>query len=312
MLTFANRASAVLCNFLKIQKTSKPFILPANVCPVVPLSFLKAGVDFEFVDIDKSHALDKTAALEKLHTGNYAGVLFVHAYGHKYDNKSFYAQVKSIDSSLQIIDDCCLCEPDTSDQLESNIDLQLFSTGYAKYIELSYGGYGKSRFFGGAIFEYKFDDEVEVKQQQYIKRCFKEGTRYELDSDLEWLDGSPLKMTPEEYFGIINAKRDKVKHDKGLINKIYRENLPKSIQMGDDFLNWRFMLLVEDQEKVLDAIFNAGLFVGTNFPSVSYMFKGSSAPVAENESKHIVNLFNDFRINEDQALKICQIINSII
>lgn len=148
MLTFANRASAVLCNFLKIQKTSKPFILPANVCPVVPLSFLKAGVDFEFVDIDKSHALDKTAALEKLHTGNYAGVLFVHAYGHKYDNKSFYAQVKSIDSSLQIIDDCCLCEPDTSDQLESNIDLQLFSTGYAKYIELSYGGYGKSRLGG--------------------------------------------------------------------------------------------------------------------------------------------------------------------
>ena len=288
MLTFANRASAVLCNFLKIQKTSKPFILPANVCPVVPLSFLKAGVDFEFVDIDKSHALDKTAALEKLHTGNYAGVLFVHAYGHKYDNKSFYAQVKSIDSSLQIIDDCCLCEPDTSDQLESNIDLQLFSTGYAKYIELSYGGYGKSR-LGGAIFEYKFDDEVEVKQQQYIKRCFKEGTRYELDSDLEWLDGSPLKMTPEEYSGIINAKRDKVKHDKEIINKIYRDNLPKSIQMGDDFQKWRFMLLVDNQEKVLDAIFNAGLFAGTNFPSVSYLFKGASAPVAENEAKHIVN-----------------------
>ena len=64
--------------------------------------------------------------------------------------------------------------------------------------------------------------------------------------------------------------------------------------------------------KVLDAIFNAGLFAGTNFPSVSYLFKGASAPVAENEAKHIVNLFNDFRINEDQALKICQIINSII
>ena len=152
MLTFANRASAVLCNFLKSQKTSKPFILPANVCPVVPLSFLKAGVDFEFVDIDKSHALDTTEALVKLYTGNYAGVLFVHAYGHKYDNKSFYAQVKSIDNSLRIIDDCCLCEPDTSDQLEDNIDLQLFSTGYAKYIELSYGGYGKLRFFGGGRF----------------------------------------------------------------------------------------------------------------------------------------------------------------
>lgn len=297
MITYANRASAILCNFLKDHETCKPFILPANVCPVVPLSFLKAGVEFEFVDIDASHALDKKTTIEKLSTDDYAGVLFVHAYGHKYDNESFYAEVKSINKDLIVIDDCCLCEPNTSDQLEDNIDLQLFSTGYAKYIELSYGGYGKLR-LGGADYEYKYNDEVEVKQQQYIKRCFKEGTRYELDPDIEWLDGSSLKMTPEEYFGIINAKRDKVKHDKGLINKIYRENLPKSIQMGDDFQNWRFMLLVEDQEKVLDAIFNAGLFAGTNFPSVSYMFKGSSAPVAENESKHIVNLFNDFRINE--------------
>lgn len=149
MLTFANRASAVLCNFLKSRKICKPFILPANVCPVVPLSFLKAGVDFDFVDIDESHALDKGIALEKLYKGDYAGVLFVHAYGHRFDNKSFYAQVKAIDNSLQIIDDCCLCEPDTNDELEHNIDLQLFSTGYAKYIELSYGGYGKTRWGGG-------------------------------------------------------------------------------------------------------------------------------------------------------------------
>lgn len=311
MLTFANRASAVLCNFLKSQKICKPFILPANVCPVVPLSFLKAGVDFEFVDIDESHALDKEFALGKLYKGDYAGVLFVHAYGNRFDNESFYGQIKSIDNSLLIIDDCCLCEPDTSDYMEDNIDLQLFSTGYAKYIELSYGGYGKTR-WGVVNFEYQYDSEVEVRQQQYIKKCFKERTRYALDPDLNWLDGSPLKMTQEEYFGIINAKRDKVKRDKEAINKIYRDNLPMSIQMGNDFQNWRFMLQVDNRDRVLDDIFDEGLFAGTNFPSVSYMFKGTSAPRSEYDANHIINLFNDFRINEEQAYKICKIINTNI
>ena len=47
-------------------------------------------------------------------------------------------------------------------------------------------------------------------------------------------------------------------------------------------------------------------------PSVSYMFKGVSSPVAEVEAKHIVNLFNDFRFSEAQARKICDVINSVI
>lgn len=35
MITFANRASAVLYGFLKDRSFEKPFLLPANVCPVV-------------------------------------------------------------------------------------------------------------------------------------------------------------------------------------------------------------------------------------------------------------------------------------
>lgn len=311
MLTFANRASAVLCNFLKGQIIDKPFILPSNVCPVVPLSFLKAGVDFEFVDIDSTHALDKTKALTKIKTGQYGGLLFVHAYGKKYDNSSLYTAIKGINPSLLIIDDCCLCEPDTNNTLEQNVDLQLFSTGYAKYIELSYGGYGKM-LKASEEYNYQYDSDIEVKQQQFIKNCFKEHARYDLDPDMAWLDGSPLKMTAEEYFTIINTKRNKIKQDKEIINSIYRKKLPKSIQMGDDYQNWRFMLLVDNQEKVLNAIFEAGLFAGTNFPSVSYMFKESDSPVAEEESKHIINLFNDFRFSEEQANRICQVINSVI
>lgn len=143
MLQFANRASALLCNFVHMNRFRRPFLLPANVCPVVPLSFLKAGVDFEFVDIDDSHAMNKDVALDKLSTGKFDGLLYVHAYGKINNNTRFYDDIKSINPNLCIIDDRCLCCPNTEDKMLNNIDLQLFSTGYAKYVELSFGGFAK-------------------------------------------------------------------------------------------------------------------------------------------------------------------------
>jgi hypothetical protein len=53
--------------------------------------------------------------------------------------------VKSLDQNLCIIDDCCLCIPELVDSLPENVDLCLYSTGYAKFIELSYGGYASFR-----------------------------------------------------------------------------------------------------------------------------------------------------------------------
>lgn len=149
MIITANRASTVLCNFLKSKKFDKPFLLPANVCPVVPLSFMKAGVDFDFVDIDENHAMSRQLALDKSKSKNYAGLLFVHAYGREFDNDSFYGEIKKNEKGFSIIDDCCLCQPDLSGELSDNVDLHLCSTGYAKYVELSFGGYGMVR--GGQI-----------------------------------------------------------------------------------------------------------------------------------------------------------------
>lgn len=311
MQVTSQRASAILYYYLSSNHFDKPFLLPANVCPVVPLSFMKAGVGFEFIDIDESHAMSIPECLDKIKEGKYCGLVFVHAYGKKYDNKDFYCDAKKIDSNLCIIDDCCLCIPEIVDFLPENVDLCLYSTGYAKYIELSYGAYAC---FRGEyqIVDYKYDMVDEQKHSAYLKKCLGENDRYILPADYPWLDASNLKMTDEEYFCIIERKLPKVTAEKEKINKIYRNLLPKSIQMGDDFQNWRFMIVVENQQRVLDAIFKAGLFAGTNFPSVSYMFKGASSPVAETEANHIINLFNDFRVKEEQARKICDVINSVI
>ena len=315
MITYANRASAVLYSFLKSQSFNGPFLIPANVCPVVPLTMMKAGVDFEFIDIDERHTMSEALAIEKLSKRKYAGLLFVHSYGKKFDNVDFYSELKRRNPELCIIDDRCLCKPKLDGLLPKNVDLVLYSTGYAKYIEMSYGGYGvvKDGFInrsGESSFEYYEDKETE--QQVYIKECLKGNQRYDLPANYPWLDCSPLKMEPEQYFGIIKAKLDTVANEKEKINRIYRENLPQEVQWGDDYSQWRFMVSVENRDEVLNAIFDAGLFAGTNFPSISWMFKSVHCENAEKEAKHIINLFNDFRVNEQFAYKVCEIINSKI
>ena len=315
MITFANRASAVLYGFLKGKTFEKPFLLPANVCPVVPLSMMKAGVDFEFVDIDERHTMSEEQAFEKVSRGSYSGLLFVHSYGNTFKNKGFYSELKSINPELCIIDDCCLCKPKLEDIESEDVDLTLYSTGYAKFIELSYGGFGVTPKQSvnveiGGTFE--FSEEEESRQQIYIKDCFKNNKRYELTADYPWLDCSPLKMDAKQYFGIVNAKMEKVQADKNIINKIYRSNLPKELQWGDGYDNWRFMMSVDNRNQLLKAIFDAGLFAGTNFPSVSWMFKGQHCKRAEEEASHILNLFNDFRVNEEMAYRTCEIINANI
>lgn len=315
MITFSNRASAVLYNYLKSRVFKGLFLIPANVCPVVPLTMMKAGVDFDFVDIDARHTMSEEIALDKMSTGKFAGLLFVHSYGKLFDNAKFYGELKKQNPELCIIDDRCLCKPELDGSILEDVDLVLYSTGYAKYIELSYGGFGVTNMIvnnqtRGGIFDYSEDKETE--QQAYIKDCLKGNKQYELSADYPWLDCSTLKMAPEQYFDIIKAKMATVAREKEKINNIYRENLPQWLQWGDDYCNWRFMISVENRDEVLNAIFDAGLFAGTNFPSVSWMFKTVHSENAENEAKHIINLFNDFRVNEHFAYQICEIINSKI
>ena len=69
------------------------------------------------------------------------------------------------------------------------------------------------------------------------------------------------------------------------------------------------MISVENRDKVLEAIFENHLFAGTNFPSVSWMFKQQHSERAELEAKHVLNLFNDHRVNEEFAHRICNVIN---
>ena len=64
MIIFEDRAATVLYKTLKSLKNKNKFLLPLNICPIVPDTFIKANINFEFVGeettIDRSIA-DKLA-----------------------------------------------------------------------------------------------------------------------------------------------------------------------------------------------------------------------------------------------------------
>ncbi|MFZ2800660.1 MAG: hypothetical protein WAZ30_10580, partial [Syntrophorhabdus sp.] len=65
-MIFANRASGILYWFLKAYPEGT-YILPANICPVVPLTFRKAGVEFELLDINPGNlCLDGQSVIDAI------------------------------------------------------------------------------------------------------------------------------------------------------------------------------------------------------------------------------------------------------
>jgi hypothetical protein len=312
MTILENRASVVLYNFLINNQFDYPFLLPSTICPIVPSTFIRANVDFEFVDIDGSLSINKEHVIDKLSKKRYSGICYVHAYGKLYDTDRFFNDLKSIDSSFCIIDDRCLCIPDLSFSKPQFSDLTLYSTGYSKYVEIGKGGWGilnDSYSYKMTTLEYKEDDYIEFLKGHRF--CLDNNTTYLLPES-NWLDSNPCKMKTSEYFNNVEIKLREAQVHKEKLNSIYRNNLPKKIQLGDEFSNWRFSIIVDNRAEILEAIFKEGLFAGTNYPSISHMFKGETSPFAENLGQKIINLFNNFSFDELRAKKICGVINNSI
>src|SRR5512134_3607944 len=132
----APRASAILYSVLVSGRQKRPWLLPANICPIVPITFLKAQVPFEFVDISPQTLhmdLEQVEALIRAH--RFGGLLYAHTYGEASTPNHFFESLKMLSPELTIIDDRCLCRPALEPDPASQADIQLYSTGYAKIVD---------------------------------------------------------------------------------------------------------------------------------------------------------------------------------
>lgn len=305
----APRASAILYHLLVSQTNSLPWLLPANICPIVPITFLKADVPFEFVDISaETLHMDLEQAEALIKRSRYGGLLYVHTYGEASTPKEFLANAKSFNPELLILDDRCLCIPDLEPDIHSDADVTLYSTGYAKIVELNFGGYAYMK----ENLQYQpsylpFNSKVHEELERSYKEAVSKRRRF-VYRDTDWLETNSNLPAWYDYRDQIESRQNSSLKQRGLLNDIYANRLPAEIQLPQAYQTWRFNIRVKNKKRIMDAILSASLFASSHYASLAGIMTEGHAPQADKLADEVINLFNDHHFSLEQAEQICGII----
>jgi hypothetical protein len=219
----------------------------------------------------------------------------------------FLEKIKKEFPEIYLIDDRCLCFPDRT-YSNSLFDLVLFSTGPRKQIDLGYGGFGLVK---GSVLE-RQNLTRSIKDFEYVRSLIKELPEIEKWKDaayLNWFEAKQYDHT-EDYFNELNKSLTiQVLYKKNL-KEIYYKNIPQEFLMNEKYNDWRVQIRVKNKKKLLEMIFNAGMFAGDHFRSLGTWFDKREFPVGERLEREVVNLFIDFNIKPDQALQLSLLIKN--
>ena len=310
-LYFEQRASTVLFNIISSHVPSGPFLLPANICPIVPLVLCKAGHTFEFIDIDpETLCLDHKAVIARWRQAQAVptGIIYVRSYGAIFKTDRLFSQIKLLSPKALVIDDRCLCPPDFSELIPKNIDAILYSTGYAKYVDIGFGGFALLRLgvpYCQRRLPYDVDD-LESQIDQYTVCLAKRQRFFYHDSD--WLDTRLPVLTWADYRAQVEQECERMTVTKSQLNAVYAAHLPSGIQFPDHFQAWRFNIHVENKREVMNTIRANGLFSSGHYEPLTTLFGQKKAPHAENIYHSVINLFNDRYFDIDRAYKLTKLL----
>ena len=308
-LAYEPRASTILYNLLVESSDHRPFLLPANICPIVPITFLKAGVPFTFVDISPvTLHIDLTDATNLLGTGRFGGLVYVHTYGEASTPDDFFASLKTADPTLLLIDDRCLCIPEFESDLPSQADVILYSTGNSKIADLDFGGYAFLRDeVAYRRHSIPFHPEDLEAVEKIYKRSITSRQRF-IYRDCDWLETEADLPEWDVYRQHTEAARADALEQRRRINALYTECLPGEILLPAEYQTWRFNLQLPRRDETLAAIFKAGLFASAHYTSLAGILAPGACPNAEQFADQVINLFNDHHFTLEMAEKVCDII----
>jgi hypothetical protein len=305
----APRASAILYHLLVSQEEKYPWLLPANICPIVPITFFKARVPFEFADISaRTLHMDLDQAETRIKTRKYGGLLYSHTYGEASTPNEFFAHIKSKHPELLILDDRCLCIPDHVPDHSLFADVILYSTGYAKIVELNFGGYAfikEDISYQPERLPFAQGDHAELEKS--YKESISKNEKF-IYRDNSWLDTESSLSTWYDYRNQIASGLNKTLAHRRILNDIYASHIPIEIQLPATYQTWRFNIRVQNKKRILDAIFHAGLFASSHYASLAGIMAEGHASQAEALADQIINLFNDQHFTPKQAEQVCVVI----
>jgi hypothetical protein len=303
----APRASAILYHILASQQERKPWLLPANICPIVPITFLKVRVPFEFVDISaETLHMDLRHAEDCIKQRKFGGLLYAHTYGEPSTPTDFFNRIKSIDPELLIVDDRCLCIPEF--EVQSSADVILYSTGYAKIVDLHFGGYALLRnglTYQPANLAFNADDHYEIERS--YKKAVQERVQF-VYQEMDWLETDASLPEWDDYRLQIESGLKESLAQRARLNEIYATHLPLELQLSQEYQLWRFNIRVKNRSKVMQAIFEAGLFASSHYVSLTGIMADGQAPHVDTLADEVINLFNDHHFDADRAVQISDLI----
>lgn len=306
-----NRASTILYNTILSNNLNKGiFLLPANICPIVPATLFKAKTKFLFYDICLKNLLPNINEIFPIiNKGkNITAILYNHTFGIENNPEDKFEEIKSINKDIFIINDSCLLKPKLKIE-NTYADITLFSTGYSKFVDLGFGGYAflKKQYLYNNN-ENQYEEKDHDKLVSDFKKALSSNTKF-VYKDSNWLDTNKINLKKEEYFTIIKKRITEVEKNKESINKIYTELINPKFQLDNIFNNWRFNIKVNNKELVLSKIFENNLFASSHYQSLVGIFGKGNGNNAKTIHSKIINLFNDFRFDEEKAKLVSKIIN---
>lgn len=314
----APRASTLLYALAAARPAVGPWLVPANVCPVVPLALSAAGVAVEFLDIDPATlGMDLHLLSSRLRNGTTpAGVVDVRTYGADAEADQRRRVIRaSVGSTTCIVDDRCagvpLTNPDALGDAR-DVDVVLFSTGYGKYLDL--GGAGHAFLRPGVDLASVPEPTVPFRAiETWYKRAIAERVPLAQVSEplrpasLQWVPHGP---GPEwsDHRRAIEAALPTTRQHKSVLNEIYYDYLGDADVLSEDHQRWRFSLRVAARDTALQAITAAGGFASAHYYPATALYGNQPAPVAHTVHSTILNLFNDAHYSPAMARRTAQVV----
>ena len=312
------RACSILRNLiLAADPGGGPFLVPANVCPVVPLTFLTVKRALEFIDIDENDlCMDRRLVTARLsRQPSVAGILFVRTYGVERDLTETFVGWKRAAPGALIIDDRCLCRPECEPRDLQGADAALFSTGYGKYVDLGFGGF--AYLAAGVDYARKpgaFVPEDSARLMQLYKSHIARGSVLRSAGGTDplgrWIPSEPLAISDAEYLRRVRERLESIPAGKARVNDIYRHAIPSCLQLGPEFATWRFQIRVPGKRALLSRLFEAGHFASDHYYPASRLFADQLCPRAEDLYEDVVNLFNDRTTTPAQAAAVADLVRA--
>ena len=320
------RAATILYNLARGDENRDCiYLVPANTCPVVPIALLSAGRKIEFIDIDPDTlCMDQEGVWRRCLDAEappVGSLVFIRTYGVETDMRKFFAPLKLRFPDIIVIDDRCAArpEPEVEKVDPQGADIILYSTGYAKYCDLGFGGFAhmkKERTYQRYSLTYRPGDLAEITD--IYKTNIAAGTPISTAGETPagfwksyaWLDTGRPKVPWSEYVRLLLEKRVLADEHKAGLNSLYTAIIPDHVRFPDLFNRWRFQIRVADKNALLRKLKEENLFASDHYFPASFLFHAKECPEAELLHRVIVNLFNDFYINREQAGQVALIVRS--